>query len=260
MEGFGAGFGAGCLYLWLTDPDADPGGPKTYGSNTAFWEPVKEKTRMWTPPQPGYLFKYIKHYPNLLSVDPSRPENSPLRQTWRPSSVPSRWEDEPHLLLPPLVPPPTVRRRLWSRPPPSAGASSVVRTRGERTSRTGRTSRCALWSSRTSCCGWREETRRRRTEGRLAASRRTGSTPAQRISRYSSTAPFEQLVVQIDFLKRKSKLFYFSNTICINLFTVTRVSDPDPHGSALIWVAGSGSGSAFKLRTRIQEGKNDPQK
>ncbi len=39
-----------------------------------------------------------------------------------------------------------------------------------------------------------------------------------------------------------------------------RVSDPypDPHGSALIWVAGSGS--AFKLRIRIQEGKNDPQK
>jgi hypothetical protein len=43
-----------------------------------------------------------------------------------------------------------------------------------------------------------------------------------------------------------------------------RVSDPDPypdpHGSALIWVAGSGS--AFKLRIliRIQEGRNDPQK
>ena len=35
-----------------------------------------------------------------------------------------------------------------------------------------------------------------------------------------------------------------------------RVSDPVPHGSALIWVAGSGS--AFKLRIRIQEGKNDP--
>ncbi len=35
---------------------------------------------------------------------------------------------------------------------------------------------------------------------------------------------------------------------------------PDPHGSALIWVAGSGSGSAFKLRIRIQEGKNDTQK
>ncbi len=31
-------------------------------------------------------------------------------------------------------------------------------------------------------------------------------------------------------------------------------------GSALNWVAGSVSGSAFKLRIRIQEGKNDPQK
>jgi hypothetical protein len=31
-------------------------------------------------------------------------------------------------------------------------------------------------------------------------------------------------------------------------------------GSALLWVAGSGSGSAFKLQIRIQEGKNDPQK
>ncbi len=48
------------------------------------------------------------------------------------------------------------------------------------------------------------------------------------------------------------------------LFVHTRVSDshpyPDLNGSALIWVAGSGSGSAFKLRIRIQEGKNDPQK
>ncbi len=44
----------------------------------------------------------------------------------------------------------------------------------------------------------------------------------------------------------------------------TRVSDPDPypdpHVSGLIWVAGSESGSAFKLLIRIQEGKNDPQK
>ncbi len=38
----------------------------------------------------------------------------------------------------------------------------------------------------------------------------------------------------------------------------TRVLDPDPHGSALIWVAGSGS--AYKYRIRIQEGKNYPQK
>jgi hypothetical protein len=43
-----------------------------------------------------------------------------------------------------------------------------------------------------------------------------------------------------------------------------RVSDPDldPHGSALISAAGSGSGSAYKLRIqiRIHEGKNDPKK
>ncbi len=38
----------------------------------------------------------------------------------------------------------------------------------------------------------------------------------------------------------------------------SRVSDPDPHGSALIWAVGSGSGSAYKLLIRIQEGKNDP--
>jgi hypothetical protein len=35
-----------------------------------------------------------------------------------------------------------------------------------------------------------------------------------------------------------------------------RVSDPDPYlDPEIIWVAGSGSGSAFKLRIRIQEGK-----
>ncbi len=39
-------------------------------------------------------------------------------------------------------------------------------------------------------------------------------------------------------LKSKETFFTF----------LTRVSDPDPHGSALIWVAGSGS--AFKLRIR----------
>ncbi len=48
----------------------------------------------------------------------------------------------------------------------------------------------------------------------------------------------------------------------VSAFLSSRVSDPhpDPHGSALIWVAGSGSGSAFKkrIRIRIQEGKNDP--
>jgi hypothetical protein len=38
------------------------------------------------------------------------------------------------------------------------------------------------------------------------------------------------------------------------------VSNPDPHGSVLIWFAGSGFRSAFKLRIRINEGKNDPQK
>jgi hypothetical protein len=41
-----------------------------------------------------------------------------------------------------------------------------------------------------------------------------------------------------------------------------RVSDPDPdpHGSALIWVAGSGSAFTLRIQIRIQEGKNDPQK
>ncbi len=39
-----------------------------------------------------------------------------------------------------------------------------------------------------------------------------------------------------------------------------RVSDPDPHGSALIWVAGSGSAFKLLIQIRIQEGKNDPQK
>ncbi len=50
---------------------------------------------------------------------------------------------------------------------------------------------------------------------------------------------------------------YFQ-TLKIAIRTGARVSDPDPHGSALIWVAGSGS--AFKLRIRIQESKKDPQK
>ncbi len=34
-----------------------------------------------------------------------------------------------------------------------------------------------------------------------------------------------------------------------------RVVDPDPHGSALIWVAGSRS--VFKMRIQIKEGKNE---
>ncbi len=38
----------------------------------------------------------------------------------------------------------------------------------------------------------------------------------------------------------------------------TRVVDPDPDGSALIWVAGSGS--SFHMPIQIQEGINDPQK
>jgi hypothetical protein len=39
-----------------------------------------------------------------------------------------------------------------------------------------------------------------------------------------------------------------------------RVSDPDPHGSALIWAVGSGSAYKLRIRIRIQEGKNDPKK
>ncbi len=39
-----------------------------------------------------------------------------------------------------------------------------------------------------------------------------------------------------------------------------RVSDPDPHGSALIWVGGSGSAFKLRIQIRIQEGKNSPQK
>jgi hypothetical protein len=44
----------------------------------------------------------------------------------------------------------------------------------------------------------------------------------------------------------------------LNLAVFTR--NPDPHGSAFIRVAGSGSGSrrAKIMRIRIQEGKNDP--
>ncbi len=59
---------------------------------------------------------------------------------------------------------------------------------------------------------------------------------------------------------RYSNVPYFANITLNYSFSsvVARVSDPDPHGSALIWVAGSGS--AFKLRIRIQEGKNYPQK
>jgi hypothetical protein len=77
------------------------------------------------------------------------------------------------------------------------------------------------------------------------------------------------------FLKRESYVLHNFSIICrsmlnwlmvlkpftfLNLDTntvFTMVSDPDSDGSALIWVAGSGS--AFKLRIRIQEGKNDPQ-
>ena len=33
----------------------------------------------------------------------------------------------------------------------------------------------------------------------------------------------------------------------------TRAVDPDPHGSAFIFPPGSGSGSAFNMRIRVQE-------
>ncbi len=56
--------------------------------------------------------------------------------------------------------------------------------------------------------------------------------------------------------------FVFGAMRYILKYYLISIRVPDPHGSALIWVAGSGSGSAFKLRIRIQiqEGKNDPQK
>jgi hypothetical protein len=63
------------------------------------------------------------------------------------------------------------------------------------------------------------------------------------------------------FPKTKEKLQNFmqkyeeQNSIC-----KCRVSDPDLHGSALIWVTGYGSAFKLWIRFRIQDRKNDPQK
>ncbi len=60
------------------------------------------------------------------------------------------------------------------------------------------------------------------------------------------------------YCSNKQKNFFFKLVFSWRLEGRVSEPDPDPHGSALIWVAGSGS--AFKLLIRIQEGKNDPQK
>jgi hypothetical protein len=51
---------------------------------------------------------------------------------------------------------------------------------------------------------------------------------------------------------RVGRVLSFSPVVGIGT-SPTRISDPDPHGSALIWVARSGS--AIWMRIKIQEGK-----
>ncbi len=87
------------------------------------------------------------------------------------------------------------------------------------------------------------------------------------LSFYLMALYFSCIGLLFKYSKCESALFIFSLQNIMQLFRVSDPDlypDPDPHGSALIWVAGSGSRSAFKLRIRIQiriqECKNDPQK